>query len=123
MLLTLVWEMPNLLVPGSSGAGPGPAGSADIEEFFERFYIGAGVLFKGTDFDGRSAYGPFSAVGIPSGGLFPGSEVVKTPAEAAIWGGVAGEQYDQYYHLACDTFDHISIEALEINSATAAAFQ
>ena len=121
MLLTPAWKMPHLLIPSSSGAGPGSAGSADIEEFFERFCIDAGVPFKGTDFDGQSVHGPFSAVGIPGDGLFTVSEVVTPPEEAAIWGGVAGEQYHQYYHLACDTFDTISIEALEINSAAAAA--
>ena len=43
------------------GAGPGPAGSDAIEEAFERFYNGRGLPFKGTDFDGRSDYGPFIA--------------------------------------------------------------
>ena len=34
----------------------------------------------------------------------------------ALWGGVAGEQYDPCYHLACDTFDNVNLEALAINS-------
>ena len=33
-----------------------------------------GLPFKGTDFSGRSDYGPFIANGIPSGGLFTGAE-------------------------------------------------
>ena len=103
------------------GAGPGPEGSADIEEFFERFYIEAGLPFKGTDFSGRSAYGPFIAVGIPAGGLFTGAEGIKTADEAAVWGGSAGDQYDPCYQLACDTFDNISLEALDVNSDAAAA--
>ena len=73
-----------------------------------------GLPFKGTDFDGRSDYGPFIAVGIPSGGLFTGAEGIKTPEEAAIWGGTAGDQYDPCYHLACDTFDNISLFALDV---------
>ena len=72
--------------------------------------------FKGTDFSGRSDYGPFIAVGIPSGGLFTGAEGIKTPEEAAIWGGTAGDQYDPCYHLACDTFDNINLTALDVNS-------
>jgi len=103
------------------GAGPGPAGSAEIEEFFERFYTEAGLPFKGTDFSGRSDYGPFIAVGIPSGGLFTGAEGIKTTEEAAIWGGTAGDQYDPCYHLACDTFDNINLQALDINSDAIAA--
>jgi Zn-dependent M28 family amino/carboxypeptidase len=103
------------------GAGPGPEGSAQIEEFFERFYIDRGLPFKGTDLIGRSAYAPFIAVGIPAGGLFTGAEGIKTVEEAATWGGTAGDQYDPCYQLACDTFDNISLEALDVNSDAAAA--
>lgn len=103
------------------GAGPGPAGSAEIEEFFEHFYMEAGLPFKGTDFSGRSDYGPFIAVGIPSGGLFTGAEGIKTLDDAALWGGTAGDQYDPCYHLACDTFDNINLQALDINSDAVAA--
>jgi Zn-dependent M28 family amino/carboxypeptidase len=98
------------------GAGPGPEGSAQIEELFESYYMGLGLPFKGTDFSGRSDYGPFIAVGIPAGGLFTGAEVVKTEEEAAIWGGTAGDQYDPCYHLACDTFDNINLFAFDVNS-------
>ena len=103
------------------GAGPGPEGSAQIEEFYENYYDGVGVPYKGTDFSGRSDYGPFIAVGIPSGGLFTGAEGIKTPDEAALWGGTAGDQYDPCYHLACDTFDNISLTALDVNSDAVAA--
>ena len=103
------------------GAGPGPEGSAQIESFFESFYDARDLPFLGTDFSGRSDYGPFIAVGIPAGGLFTGAEGVKTDDEAAIWGGTAGDQYDPCYHLACDTFDNISLEALDVNSDAVAA--
>jgi Zn-dependent M28 family amino/carboxypeptidase len=98
------------------GAGPGPEGSAQIEAVFEAYYEGMELPFKGTDFSGRSDYGPFIAVGIPAGGLFTGAEGVKTEEEAALWGGTAGDQYDPCYHLACDTFDNISLEAFDVNS-------
>ncbi len=98
------------------GAGPGPAGSAQIEALFEQFYNSVGESFMGTDFSGRSDYGPFIAVGIPSGGLFTGAEGIKSPAEAAIWGGTAGDQYDPCYHLACDTFANVNLHALDVNS-------
>ncbi len=103
------------------GAGPGPAGSEQIEQLFELYYTARGEAFKGTDFSGRSDYGPFIAVGIPSGGIFTGAEDIKTAEEATAWGGTAGEQYDPCYHLACDTFDNINLEALDIN-ADAVAF-
>jgi Zn-dependent M28 family amino/carboxypeptidase len=98
------------------GAGPGPDGSAQIEQTFETFYAQRGIPFAGTDFTGRSDYGPFIAVGIPAGGLFTGAEGIKTPAQAATWGGVAGEQYDPCYHLACDTYDNVNLYALEVNA-------
>jgi Zn-dependent M28 family amino/carboxypeptidase len=98
------------------GAGPGPEGSAQIEKTFETYFDSVGEPFKGTDFSGRSDYGPFIAVGIPSGGLFTGAEGIKTAEEAAIWGGTAGDQYDPCYHLACDTFDNINLTALDVNS-------
>jgi hypothetical protein len=41
---------------------------------------------------------------------------VKTPEQAAIWGGTAGEQFDPCYHEACDTFGNVNEHALEVNS-------
>jgi Zn-dependent M28 family amino/carboxypeptidase len=100
----------------ATGNGAGPAGSAQIEKTFEAYFNMRGVPFKGTDFSGRSDYGPFIAFGIPSGGLFTGAEGIKTAAEAAIWGGTAGDQYDPCYHLACDTYNNNNDYALDINS-------
>jgi len=99
------------------GNGAGPAGSAQIEKTFEAFYNMRGIPFKGTDFSGRSDYGPFiNIAGIPSGGLFTGAEGIKTPAEAALWGGTAGQQYDPCYHQACDTYANNNNYALDVNS-------
>ena len=100
----------------ATGAGPGPAGSAQIEETFEAFFDSRGLPFKGTDFSGRSDYGPFIAVGIPSGGLFTGAEGIKTAEEAALWGGTAGQAYDPCYHQACDTYANNNDFALAQNS-------
>ncbi len=98
------------------GNGAGPAGSAQIEKTFEAFFTMRNIPFKGTDFSGRSDYGPFIAVGIPSGGLFTGAEGIKTPAEAAVWGGTAGVSYDPCYHQACDTYANNNDFALDVNS-------
>ena len=98
------------------GAGPGPEGSFGIEKVFEAFYGKRGVSFKGTDFDGRSDYGPFIAAGSPAGGLFTGAEGLKTVAEAEVWGGVAGAAYDPCYHLACDNFGNTNLFALDVNA-------
>lgn len=98
------------------GAGPGPAGSAQIEETFEAFFESRGEPYKGTDFSGRSDYGPFIASRIPAGGLFTGAEGIKTAEEASIWGGTAGQQYDPCYHVACDTYANNNDHALDVNS-------
>lgn len=98
------------------GAGPGPAGSAQIEKTFEAFFTARNIPFKGTDFSGRSDYGPFIAADIPSGGLFTGAEGIKTVAEAALWGGTAGVAYDPCYHQACDTYANNNDVALATNA-------
>jgi Zn-dependent M28 family amino/carboxypeptidase len=98
------------------GAGPGPVGSAEIEKVFEGFFNQRGIPFEGTDFSGRSDYGPFIAVNIPSGGLFTGAEGIKTAAQAALFGGTAGVAYDPCYHQACDTFANNNDYALDVNS-------
>lgn len=98
------------------GNGPGPQGSDRIEKTFEAFYSQRGLPYKGTDFSGRSDYGPFIAAGIPAGGLFTGAEGIKTPQEQQLWGGTAGIAYDPCYHQACDGYDNNSDVALDVNS-------
>jgi peptidase M28-like protein len=49
---------------------------------------------------------------IPAGGLFSGAEDIKTPQEAAIYGGTAGKPYDSCYHQACDTINNLNSKAL-----------
>jgi Zn-dependent M28 family amino/carboxypeptidase len=87
----------------NEGSGPGPAGSAQIEAVFQAFFAARGEATAASDFTGRSDYGPFIATGIPAGGLFTGAEVRKTEADVALWGGVAGAQYDPCYHAPCDS--------------------
>ena len=99
-----VYDGDNSSFPVGPGAALGPAGSGTIEKVFNDYFDSQGLAKSPTPFSGRSDYGPFIAVGIPAGGLFTGAEGIKTAAEAAIYGGTAGQQYDPCYHLACDTF-------------------
>ena len=121
---------------GTAAPGFIPAGSAQIEDVFERFYADRGEPSQDSEFSGRSDYGPFIAVGIPAGGLFTGAEVPKTVAEAALYGGVAGAAYDPCYHAFCDNLrgdgqntalynalredyelvGNINVDALDVNS-------
>jgi len=103
------------------GAGPGPYGSAAIEQDFASYLRSGGTPTEGTDFTGRSDYGPFIEVGIPSGGLFTGAEVKMTEAQAEKWGGEAGVAYDECYHQACDTLGNVDYDALDVNADAMAA--
>jgi Zn-dependent M28 family amino/carboxypeptidase len=103
--------------PPPSGA---PEGSAAIEELFLQYFAGQGLVTEPTEFDGRSDYGPFIEAGIPAGGLFTGAEGIKTAAQVAVYGGVAGEQYDECYHLSCDDIDNLNLVALDQMSDAAA---
>ncbi len=96
---------------GSDGDA-GPAGSAEIEKVFLDYFGKKGLASAPTAFDGRSDYGPFIEAGIPAGGLFSGAEGVKTPEEAAIFGGTAGQPYDSCYHQACDDITNLSTTAI-----------
>ncbi|MGI5270199.1 M28 family metallopeptidase [Nonomuraea sp. CA-218870] len=101
---------------GDAFGTAGPPGSDQIEADFEKYFADRGEPFTATAFTGRSDYGPFIEVGIPSGGLFTGAEVLKTPEEAAIFGGTAGVPLDPCYHQACDTIKNISDKALDVNA-------
>ena len=106
---------------GSEFGLAGPAGSGAIESFFEGFYEDRGLPYEETTIAFRSDYAAFFDVGIPFGGLFTGAEGVKTPEQAALFGGVAGEQFDPCWGLACDTYDNVNQGALDVNADAVAA--
>jgi Zn-dependent M28 family amino/carboxypeptidase len=101
---------------GSAFGLAGPPGSDVIEALFSDFYAARGLAFEPTQIDFRSDYAAFFDFGIPFGGLFTGAEGIKTPAQVAVYGGTAGQQYDPCYHAACDTFDNVSLEVLDLNA-------
>jgi Zn-dependent M28 family amino/carboxypeptidase len=111
----LVYDADESTFPAPEGV-PIPPGSGAIEDLYESYYTLIGEPYDDSEFDGRSDYQAFIEAGIPSGGLFTGAEVIKTPTQQAIWGGTAGEQFDPCYHLACDTFDNVDLHALDVNS-------
>ncbi|HYN95824.1 MAG TPA: M28 family metallopeptidase [Pilimelia sp.] len=119
-----VYDGDNSAFPVGAGSAAGPAGSGAIEGLFHDYFADRGLASAETPFSGRSDYGPFIAAGvdIPSGGLFTGAEGVKTEAEAAVYGGTAGQAYDPCYHQACDTIDNVNRRAIdEMSDAVAHA--
>lgn len=105
---------------GSAFNLSGPAGSDHIEHLFEDYLEEVGLKTAPTEFDGRSDYGPFLDVDIPSGGLFTGAEGIKTAEEAEWWGGDAGVAYDVNYHGAGDTVSNLNVGAWIQNTKAAA---
>lgn len=119
-----VYDGDNSAFPPGTGSAVGPPGSGAIEALFHDYFASQGLASAETPFSGRSDYGPFIAAGvdIPSGGLFTGAELIKTEAEAAVYGGTAGQAYDPCYHQACDTINNVSRKAIdEMSDAVAHA--
>lgn len=97
---------------GSATPDAGPPGSDTIENVFLEYFGKQRLATEATAFDGRSDYGPFIDRRIPAGGLFSGAEEIKTPQQAAVFGGTAGVALDPCYHEACDTFQNVSRRSL-----------
>ncbi|MEV6241633.1 M28 family peptidase [Lentzea sp. NPDC051838] len=97
-----------------------PYGSKHIEKAFTDYYNAKNLGPEGLNVRGASDYGSFTALGIPAGGIISGGGEVKTPAQAAKWGGTAGVEMDPCYHRACDHLGNINREALGRNVAAAA---
>lgn len=93
---------------GSAFGSKGPKGSGEIEKLFNSYFESQGIPHQPTPFTGRSDYQAFINNGIPAGGLFTGAEGVKTEAEAAKYGGVAGAWYDPCYHQNCDSMTPVA---------------
>ncbi|MFI8192953.1 M28 family metallopeptidase [Streptomyces sp. NPDC085946] len=88
-----------------------------IEKTFKDYFTGIGVPTEiETEGDGRSDHAPFKSAGVPVGGLFTGASRTKTAAQAAKWGGTAGQAFDRCYHSSCDTTANINDTALNRNS-------
>lgn len=107
----------NFVYDGDDSAGENnvepPAGSGAIEKAFTDYFAGRGLATDPTPFNGRSDYNAFITAGIPAGGVFTGAEGIKTPAQAAVYGGTAGVAYDPCYHAACDRYDNVNLKGFD----------
>ena len=88
------------------------SGSAAIERVLSGYLTTRRIPFGESALGARSDHAPFVAAGIPVGGMFTGADGQKSQAEAAKFGGRAGEPYDACYHRACDTLANVNNTAL-----------
>ena len=91
-------------------------GSTCVEQLFNDHFNAIGLPTFASNFNGRSDYGPFIEAGVPAGGLDTGAEVLKTPKERDIFGGVANTAFDPCYHQKCDTARNIDRTVLDQNA-------
>lgn len=86
-----------------------PTGSEALKNLYIDFYKAQGVNYTLVPFDGRSDYDAFIKNGIPGGGVATGAEGIKTPEEAEMFGGIAGQAYDPCYHSLCDDTTNVNM--------------
>ena len=90
-----------------------PEGLIATESVFTDYFDTIDQPWIDSEFGGRCDYQAFILAGVPSSGLFTGADDIKTAEEAALFGGVVGEQHDQNYHAVGDDID---MTALDITS-------
>lgn len=88
-------------------------GSEAITRMFAAHFESAVLAWDPIDLSGKSDHAPFSAAGIPTGGLFGGGIEPKTDAQAARFGGTSGQPADPCSHAACDTLANVNSRALD----------
>jgi Zn-dependent M28 family amino/carboxypeptidase len=103
------------------GSPPGPPGSGAVEEVFKQYIRKVGLPFETQNIAAvGSDHEPFMAAGIPIGGMHGGALGIKTPAQAAKFGGQAGQLYYSCYHQPCDALGSLNRRALDENVPTIA---
>ncbi|GAA0552209.1 hypothetical protein GCM10010172_38300 [Paractinoplanes ferrugineus] len=79
------------------------------------------IATENVDVQNRSDHASFKAAGIPTGGTATLSLAsAMSAAQAAKWGGTAGQPYDPCYHQACDVRTNVNATALDRHSDVAA---
>ena len=98
---------------------PSPADSEishRVADLFASALQDLGAESEPLDLQGSSDHAAFEDVGVPTGGLYSGSQEVKTAAQAEESWEFAGDKLDPCYHQPCDTIDNVSDRALQLHS-------
>ena len=98
--------------PGYFVYDDNPAGNGARDDLVA-YFTGQNVQTEFIDVQGRSDHAAFRSLGIPTAGTFSGAEETKTSAQAAKWGGTAGQAFDRCYHRSCDTVGNLDLTSLD----------
>jgi Zn-dependent M28 family amino/carboxypeptidase len=101
---------------GSTFGTAGPGRSAEAERVFLDYFASQGLPTVPRELDGRSDWQAFSEAGIGFGAVSTGSDQVKTPEQAALFGGTAGVIMHPTYHTPDDRIDTVNRTFLDITS-------
>ncbi|KAG8925564.1 Leucyl aminopeptidase yscIV [Tulasnella sp. 418] len=105
---------------GANTPAVAPAGSAALEKLFQADFDSKKVPHASYAFSGSSDYDAFLNAGIPAGGIATGAGGIKTPEQAAVFGGTAGVAFDKNYHQAGDTIDNLWKDGFLVNARSVA---
>ncbi|MFB6724135.1 M28 family metallopeptidase [Kribbella sp. NPDC056345] len=100
--------------PGYFVYNDNPAGNGARDDL-TTYFTSKSIQTEYIDVQGRSDHAAFRSLGIATAGTFTGAEGTKTSAQAAKWGGTAGQAYDPCYHRSCDTITNLNLTALDRN--------
>ena len=95
------------------GGAPAPRGSGDIEHLTQTWFDGRALQYTEVSVDIPSDSYWFLYNDIPLGGAFSGASETKTVREADVFGGEAGQPYDNCYHQRCDDIGNIDQDLYE----------
>lgn len=91
-----------------------PPGSAGIERTLAGYLNLAGRRPADLPLSGAADYYPFEQAGVPIGGVTTYSTGKKSPVQARLWGGSAGQLFDPNYDRPGDTLDNVNRDVLAI---------
>ncbi len=98
-----------------------PAASAEATEVFNDYFDSVGLPHDPSPLvPAGSDHGSFLDAGVPAGGLFSGATGIKTEAQAAAYGGTAGEPYDDLINSPGDVIERVNLDVLDDMSDAAA---
>jgi Zn-dependent M28 family amino/carboxypeptidase len=101
---------------GSTFGVRGAGRSAEAEHVFLDYFASRGLPTVPRELDGRSDWQAFNEAGIGFGAVSTGSDQVKTPEQAALFGGTAGTIMHPCYHTPCDRLDSVDRRFLDVTS-------